>query len=115
MINTVKIGNIPFKVLRAHAIPSDTPERGNMALGEVYYHKAEIYLEDDLPPAMKRPMLMHEIIHVLLEQSGQAMATSEDTITALGYSITALIQNNPELVRYLCHVDCDEDEDKADA
>lgn len=82
----------------AHKMVSDTPERGEHVLGEVYYGTTEILIEDEQCEAMQHQTLMHEIIHVILEQSGHANNTPEDTVVALGYGVTALIQNNAELI-----------------
>ncbi len=109
MIDHVKIGNIPFNVHLANGIPSKDEDRGPKAYGEAFYHEGNIFIEDSQCEAQKRQVLMHECIHVILEQTGHAITVSEDTIVALGYGVTMLLQNNPQLVAYVCGKECEAD------
>lgn len=107
MIETVKIGLIRYDVHEAdrHNAPPDVFKSENVddwVLGEIFYGKAKIYIDDEQSEQTKPTTLMHEILHGILVQAGQYKANeNEGLINALSFSLVQLIRDNPELVAYL--------------
>lgn len=96
MIQEVKVGPIIYTVKEVDAIR----EGANEYDGMIYYNEARIEVDQGLDHQFERVVLMHEIMHAVLKQAGQASG-DEKLITALGYGLVDLIQQNPELIRYI--------------
>ncbi len=91
----IKLGPVTYAVHNAE--PLSESDEGCVA-GEISYLTGNIYIKDSLSTDYKRTTLWHEIIHGLLHQSGQLEASQdEDLVTALGFGITQLLRDNPEL------------------
>ena len=95
MIQDVTVGPITYEVKEVDEIR----EGSAVFDGMIYYNEARIEIAKELDPQFKRVVVMHEVAHALLKHAGQA--NDEKLVTALGYALVDLIQQNPELVRYL--------------
>lgn len=107
MIDAVKIGIITYEVAEANrtTAPPDvfkSEKVDDWVLGEIFYGKAKIYIDDEQSEQTKPTTLMHEIMHGILVQTGQYKANeNEGLINALSFSLVQLIRDNPELIAYL--------------
>ena len=100
MISTVKVGKQVYRVRRWNSVPNE--EDGQKLVGKVNHFYGTIDVEDGITDTSAIAVLWHEIIHAIAEQSGQS--PSEGLIDALAYGITALIADNPELVKETAEV-----------
>lgn len=93
----IKIGPIRYAVEDITDLKSDA---GTDLLGQIIYHQATIKLEADQHPQVKRIVLLHEIIHGILNNAG-FQKHSEAVIDAIATGLMALIDDNPHLMRAL--------------
>ena len=76
---------------------------GNEAWGETDHAAREIRIEDGLHPDKERTIVMHEILHQVLELSNVALDedVEEKVCTALGDALIGHMRDNVGLWRYL--------------
>ena len=68
--------------------------------GEIDYQNARIRLSKDVNPQVARAVFLHEVLHGVFYQGGYSNH-EEDTILLLGYSLLAVLRNNPALMEFL--------------
>lgn len=96
LVATVKVGPIVYRV----KLVDDLRDGEHQFDGWIDYAAAKIEIVKGLNHEFERVVLLHEVMHAVLKQAGQA-SSDEKLVTALGYALVDLIQQNPELVRYL--------------
>jgi len=88
----IRIGGVDYAVSEVEGLRD-----GDQSLnGWIVFNKHEIQIEKTLSPAKKWIVAWHEVVHGLLEQSGQ-VDHDEKTVIALGYGITQVLRDNPWL------------------
>lgn len=95
MINQVKIGSVPYKVEFKSPLVSD--ERDKVLWGEILQEKQLIRVDAQLAPEMKRVVILHEIIHGLLNHAGLD-GHDEELPKRLGYALDTFLVDNPQFV-----------------
>lgn len=76
-------------------------------LGEAHIDEGDIDLKVEQSPASLRTTLLHELMHVIIVQSGMRkamqmdMQAEEQVIRTLEAWLIQLLQDNPELVTFL--------------
>lgn len=94
----VLIGPMTYQIHEVTNLASGRDDGSQVPLhGCVDYGSLIIRLEKHMEDRLKMTTLWHEIVHVILEQSGRDAEVSEEAIVALGYGITAVLANNPWL------------------
>lgn len=89
--SSVKIGGVVYNVYEAESVSDDE----NILLGEVDYHKATIYINEDNHPDMKEQTLLHEMIHVILRMMGKGdLNEDEYFVDALAYNLHQVLKEN---------------------
>lgn len=78
-------------------------ESGGLSnFGEVSWAMVQITLRENLAPQAKAQCLLHEIVHILLEQSGRAkLSKDEELVDSFAYGLYQAIRDNPTLIAYL--------------
>ena len=99
---------------RTYEVRSDQDGSGQLRdrdnKGETYIDRLIIRVDGDLPPALIRETLLHEVMHaawnmVGLHRAGLTNEQEEQVITALSPALTEVWRNNPELRDYVLAVD----------
>jgi hypothetical protein len=99
IVKKIQIGPIGYKVEEVKRLYYVNDEGKHVALhGRIDYAKTRIQVTQRQTDQMKVSTLWHEALHGILAQAGQDH--EEALIEALGYGITQLIQDNPELVKF---------------
>lgn len=94
LLPDIIIGNVSY---RAFVV-----QMAHGTLGETRLQCNEIYLADITTDQPRLNTLLHECVHIILEQAGQLEAAqNEGLIVALTYGLLGLVQNNPELIAVL--------------
>lgn len=73
---------------------------GKVLNGDINYESLVIRIESSLPEAMMIRVMMHEIVHAVLYQSG-FVQHKEKQVQALGFGLVAVLQANHDLARAL--------------
>jgi hypothetical protein len=74
--NKVKIGGITYDVVQMPAGEYLKPD-GNV-WGEIFYHKAAIFLESNVADEYKEQCFVHELIHGILNAMGRTDLRSDE-------------------------------------
>ena len=91
LLPAITIGSVSYRAYIAQ-MPHGT-------LGETQFEEDEIYLADICAEQPRMNTLLHECIHIILEQAGQLEAAQDEgLVVALTYGIFGLIRNNPILI-----------------
>ena len=102
MIDNVKIGAMTYTVVERREDAMIAGNKDGKAIylnGHITFHDLLIKVKDDCAPDMKRAVVLHEVVHGILENAGQN--APEEVVEALGYGLLALIRDNPDLVLWL--------------
>lgn len=100
---TIKIGAIPFSVSLTDGFAED--DANNVCCGQVEHDAAKISIRRIMPVEQRRATLWHEILHAMFNQMGLNGTKQEERIvTALGYGIAALLDDN-SLADLYAHVE----------
>lgn len=100
MLKSLKIGAIRYGVSEKANLHSFNGEGEKQFLdGHIKHGAAKIYIDKEINPQVKIAVILHEAIHGILVGTALDEEVSEKAITALGYGIMALLQDNPELVK----------------
>lgn len=99
---SVKIGGFLWTIREAQALPSDpNPDPYN---GECNLDLQLISIDPLLTSQHKRQVLLHEILHAIVWQSGLGDATgwltdeqAENLVTVLSHSLYQVLRDNPQL------------------
>ena len=96
----VKIGPIVYEVCVVERL---TDAGNNRTLwGNVKQDECRVFLEAGISDQQKRQTLLHEVIHVLLHQSGRPeQAEDEGLVEALGHGFMAVLIDNPALIEFV--------------
>lgn len=95
MINKVRIGSVPYRVEYSHPVVSK--EKDTVLWGEILQGDQLIKVDANLPPEMKRVVLLHEVIHGLLNHCGLG-DHKEELPERLGYALDTFLIDNPRFV-----------------
>lgn len=95
MIKQVKLGSVPYKIVRGTPVLSD--EGDKVLWGEILQGKQVIKVDSGLAEEMQRVVLLHEILHGLLNHCGLS-DHKEELPERLGYALDAFLVDNPEFV-----------------
>lgn len=92
-IDRVKIGAHRFAVTSSER-PTDDP-------AEIDYEAGTIDATTKRPPSARVELLMHEVVHGLLDDSGIVLADEldEQIVRAITPRLVAFMQDNPDAVR----------------
>lgn len=81
--------------------------------GRVRYRTAEVWVDPDMAPSYQRVVLLHEVLHAILELSGAvdySMATTDDDVLRrIDAGLVDLLRRNPLLAAWLTAPDVDDD------
>ena len=70
-------------------------------LGHTNKEKLIIAIEADQAPSQLADTLIHELVHAMLSSMGLDEGTEERVANGLAPDILLLMQDNPELIKYL--------------
>jgi hypothetical protein len=74
----------------------------NNGMGRCDTIKGEVLTSDALPPSQTAQILMHEIVHYVLDVFGYTKeADDEVLVSILSVALTAFIQDNPQTVSFI--------------
>lgn len=101
MITTVKIGPIVYQVTEVESL-QDTREDGSVRWlnGQILYNDETIKVESKNSHRQQACCLLHEASHAMLYQGGLDDIDEKVSIN-LGYSLYALIRDNPDLIKFV--------------
>lgn len=93
---SVKVLNLTFQIAE-----KDVIEFGSTLVGQIDHIKQEISLLKHMKEERKKKVLIHEILHSVLEQLGfQEEHQDEQLINCLSTAIFQLMLDNPELFTF---------------
>lgn len=94
MSNTLQVGPVPY---RLEFIPDlrDDDNRTLRLHGQVKYGLCVIQIDANDAPALQRITILHEAIHVLLENAG--IEHGENVPMTLSFGMAQLLKDNPWL------------------
>lgn len=82
---TVKICGIPYEVEKVPVIDESTE---GIVQGQIEYSKAKILIKDGLPQGIEYEVLIHEMVHGILNHIGQTeLRDNEDFVQRLANGI----------------------------
>lgn len=94
---TIDILGIKHNINEMHLIDNDAE-----CLGMIDYKKQEISLRNDLMKDLRSVTLIHEILHGILEYTGNGeLNKDEDLINRLSTAIYQVFKGKNELITYL--------------
>ena len=96
MIDKIKLGPIEYEVIELGCLED---HNNNPIYGAVDMGLCRMVLESFANHQWKAVSLLHEVVHVMLDQAGQEH--DEKTINVLAHGIYGLIKYNPELVDWI--------------
>ena len=71
--------------------------------GQSDMNPGRISIRPDLGSFMERDTLLHEVLHSILRQQGRPYRpVEEEYVNALATGLTAVLDSNPKLRKYLC-------------
>ena len=97
MLDKVHIGEYDYTIEETERIFASD---GEFASGLVTYADALIQLSKEEHPQFRSQTLLHEILHVILNQAGFE-DHSEAVIEALSYGLIQVIRENPQLIEFI--------------
>jgi len=93
----VKVGPIDYKILK-----SDGMRDGTTFDGLQIYEEAKILLRNCLDGDIERVTLIHEILHAIFDNASLSnTGKNHHLIGLLATALYSLIQDNPDLIKYL--------------
>lgn len=94
----VKIGHLTYKI-RPMSAKIAHKER---AYADIGIEDGIIRVQDNLPPALTAEKLLHEILHGAYDAWDIDPEWDEErTVSALARALTAILRDNPEVVKWL--------------
>jgi Zn-dependent peptidase ImmA (M78 family) len=87
----VKISGIDYEIAIAEKRSLDN---GNILLGEISYHKATIYINQEQNEQMQQATLLHEIIHGILYHIGSELNDDEKIVEGLASGLHQVFRDN---------------------
>lgn len=92
---SIKMGATRYRI-----VPRDTEWKMEEGVyGQVRFHDMEIDLVTDIPASELANTFIHELLHVCYrEWNIKPRCGEERTVTSLGFAITALYAQNPEVL-----------------
>lgn len=100
MIEKVRIGAIDYSVFLSESIA----QKNDLA-GQICYPSLEIELDAGSQPQRQYAILLHEIVHGILNHSklnktlNEKEELLEDVVEIVAHGMLGVIRDNPELVR----------------
>lgn len=93
-MNKVKIMATDYKIEEVEQIDKD-----RRILGEIDYINQTIKLEKGLPNELKKEILLHEILHGILEKLGfDALNNDEQKVQSIASTLYLVLKDNANLV-----------------
>jgi hypothetical protein len=104
MPDVVRIGSLDFSVsddAEAHLVAED--EMSSRLFGMSDKSLQRIQLRPGMAPGFKRQIMLHEIVHLLFDDSGLEMASEDEEriCLALQAPLLGVLRDNPDLVAWL--------------
>lgn len=101
MPERVKIGPVLYRVeMEPKLMGSNGDGSSSWLNGRIRYEQAQIEVCAEVAEQTQPAVLVHEILHGILEQAGME-EHPEQAIIALGYGLVQVLRENPGLVQYL--------------
>lgn len=106
-MNRLQMGSLTFRVEKVNDLQYDTEDGGKAsAFGLFNLSETFIQIEAGLNPSLERVILLHEVLHGILEQTGEKGDHEEQLIDRLAYALMDLFSRNPLLLSYFAgHVE----------
>lgn len=92
----VKIGHIEYDITD---VPNLVTDSGQSLFGNVSYSRETIQLDKNLTPARRLEVLLHEIVHAIINEYGHEQ--NETLVNAVGLGLANVIVDNKQLLPYL--------------
>jgi len=92
---------------RTYAVSVQTPEENSVfqehesAYGYIEYPTSQIHIRAELDPAFQKETLLHEILHGLLDNTGNEDINTDQITKALAPRLHAFLVDNPDFQQYL--------------
>lgn len=100
-MENVRIGAIDYVIKEGK--PEDV-DPTNVQLGEIQWEQATIWLREDMPDAVKRQTLMHEIVHGMLNEIGHDVERDDEgLVNGLASQLVMLLRDNPDFALYFAN------------
>jgi hypothetical protein len=103
MPSFVRVGPIKYRVVVKDDKLTDCPDTNTD--GQILYEEAiiEIARRKNTNPIYEKTVMLHEIVHAIITQSGHRQTDDENLVNSIAYALVDIIQNNPDLLTYLLH------------
>jgi Zn-dependent peptidase ImmA (M78 family) len=88
----VKISGIDYDISIAENRKAN--DDGDILMGEIVYHQASIYINEDLNEQLKEATLLHEIVHGILYHMGSEMNDNEKFVEGLSSGLHQVFRDN---------------------
>jgi hypothetical protein len=95
---TVKIGGLVYTIQECDDPRSESDEK---ILGDISYTYERIRIERAIPDRVKRVVLLHEIVHGVLEHAGHEQ--DEQLVQIIGYGLSQVLMDNQWIVDLFKH------------
>lgn len=94
----IQIGPISYSVIEVRDLKG-TNDEGQTVWSDGRYHRraCKIEVEENQNEQAKVPVLLHEIMHGILDQAGYS-DHPEPIIDALSHGLTQVMRDNPDLI-----------------
>lgn len=90
----VKIMATEYKVIEVEQI-----DKNKRVLGEIDYLEQSIKIERDLPVELKKEVLLHEVLHGILEKLGfDDINNDEQKVQSIASTLYLVLKDNTNLV-----------------
>lgn len=92
----IKILNLDFEVIEKECI-----EHGQNLIGQTLHFEQKIYILKSLSEERKKIVLLHEVLHSILEQLGfDAQHDDEHLIQSLATAVYQVFKENKEIISF---------------
>jgi len=93
-MNSIRIGGLDYEI----KVVEDLRDGDKSLWGWVKHKPCEIYLDKDLGPQQRWVTEWHEVVHLILTQTGYTEDEHrEDLVDALAHGIVQVLRDNPKL------------------
>ena len=97
-VEPIIIGGVRYEYAEVDGIRNSNDER---LLGEIDYTHSRINIEQSISTEMKRTVILHEILHGILEQAGVRDDSEETLVNVLSYGLISVFRYNLPLIAFL--------------
>ena len=97
MLNIPKTLKIGWRNYTINQSEHKAGNNGGDLYGQIEYEKRQIYLYDKIDADEKSVTVLHEVLHGIFYNMGNALREDENFVTALAENLYQVIKDNPEM------------------